>query len=96
MPKFGEFSSARLKPTWEDTSKPAKDANGWKRGQRGFGGDWSDGEREFMRTANPAADDKAYGRRGDRPNGQQVVMTKSRDPGTITNDDDKGYRGVDE
>jgi hypothetical protein len=49
-----------------------------------------------MRTANPAADDKAYGRRGDRPNGQQVVMTKSRDPGTITNDDDKGYRGVDE
>jgi hypothetical protein len=93
MPKFGEFSSARLKPTWEDTSKPAKDATGWKRGQVQK---WTDGESEFMRSADPAFDNIAYGRRGDRPNGQQVVMTKSRDPGTITNDSDKGYRGVDE
>jgi hypothetical protein len=93
MPKFGEFSSARLKPTWEDTSKPAKDATGWKRGQVQK---WTDGESEFMRTADPKADDFMYGRRGDRPNGQQVVMTKSGDPGTFTNDSDKGYRGVDE
>jgi hypothetical protein len=89
---WGEYNSATLKPIWEDTSKPGKDATGWKRGGRS----WEDGEAKFMRDGNPAASDMMYGRRGDRPNGQQVVQTKSRDPGTITNDDDKGYRGVDE
>jgi hypothetical protein len=86
----------KLRPQWESKTKAGNDNTGWKRGQRGFGGDWSDGERAFMRDGNPAASDMMYGRRGDRPNGQQVVQTKSRNPGTITNDDDKGYRGVDE
>ena len=57
MPKFGEFNSARLKPTWEDTSRPARDATGWKRGGRS----WNDGESKFMRTANPKADREFYG-----------------------------------
>lgn len=57
MAKFGEFNSARLKPTWEDTSKPGNDKTGWKRGGRS----WEDGESKFMRSADPAFDKIAYG-----------------------------------
>lgn len=85
MPKFGEFSSARLKPTWEDTSKPAKDATGWKRGGRS----WNDGESFFMKSANPKADHVMYGKyRGDkRPDG-------GTSPGDLT-DRFKGSKGID-
>jgi hypothetical protein len=88
--KYGEFNSAQLKPTWEDTSKPGKDSTGWKRGGRS----WEDGESFFMKSADPAFDDVAYGRRGDRPNGQQVVQTKNRFPSDLA-DHFKGSKGVD-
>jgi hypothetical protein len=90
--RYGESSYPTITPS---KTRRGSDADGWKRGVKGFA-EWQDGEEAFMRDGNPAASDMMYGRRGDRPNGQQVVMTKTRDPGTITNDDDKGYRGVDE
>jgi hypothetical protein len=98
MAKFGEFNSARLKPTWESKTKAGNDATGWKRGQRGFGGDWSDGERAFMKTANPKADREFFGPTTNqgRRDGAMRVMTNAADPGTMKNDGDKGYRGVDE
>jgi hypothetical protein len=64
MAKFGEFSCARLKPTWEDTSAASRDHDGDKlrtdRGARGFGRA-TDGEAFFMKSADPAFDKIAYG-----------------------------------
>ncbi|MFY9837672.1 MAG: hypothetical protein WAK55_14640 [Xanthobacteraceae bacterium] len=87
--KYGEFISAKLKPTWEDTSKAGDDKTGWKRGGRS----WEDGESKFMRSYDRAADAKAYG--PSRPNGPWRTASHLRDPGTITNDGDKGYKGID-
>jgi hypothetical protein len=90
----------KLRPRWDYCNdKPGRDSDGDKLStDRGYRGDSpiTREERLFQKTYDAKADDFAYGRRGDRPNGQQVVQTKKRDPGTITNDGDKGYRGVDE
>jgi hypothetical protein len=86
----------KLPTQWTSKTKAGDDATGWKRGARGYDGLWDKDSRDFIGDKNPAASDLMYGRRGDRPNGQQRVQTGSRDPGYIINDGDKGYRGVDE
>ena len=85
----------KLKPTWDYANdKAGKDAGGWKRGAIGIDGLWDKDSRDFIGDKNPAASDMMYGRRGDRPNGQQRVQTKSRDPGYLV-DHGKGAKGVD-
>jgi hypothetical protein len=99
MPKFGEFSSARLKPTWDDnTSAPAKDSTGWKRGAVGIDGAFDADGRDFCRTASRKADSFIYGPTTSqkRRDGAMKVLTDASDPGTIINGGDKGCRGVDE
>jgi len=92
----------QIKPTWKDRSKPANDKTGWKRGARGIDGAFDADGRDFMRTADPAADKYMYGPQHGfpRPDGAQAVRSKSKDPGTITNrsdsGDSRGYDGVDE
>jgi len=92
--KYGEFISAKLTPQWDSKTKAGKDAGGWKRGAVGIDGLWDKDSRDFIGDKNPAASDMMYGRRGDRPNGQQRVQTKSRDPGYLV-DHGKGAKGVD-
>jgi hypothetical protein len=82
MAKFGEFNSARLKPTWESETKPANDKSGWKRGARGIDGAFDADGRDFMRTANPAADREIYGpttNQGRRDGAQRVTFNAARD-----------------
>jgi hypothetical protein len=95
--KYGDYSCAKLKPTWKSRTKPAKDADGDKLStDRGYRGDdpITAEERIFQKSYDPAFDDVAYGKRGDRPNGQQIVQTKTRDPGDLV-DHGKSAKGVD-
>jgi hypothetical protein len=90
---FGEFNSARLKPTWESKTKAGDDKSGWQRGGR----EWTDGEAAFMKTFDREADDFMYGKsvRNRRPDGaQRVTFNAARDPGKI-HDHGKGAVGVD-
>jgi hypothetical protein len=92
----------KLKPTWDDTSKPGNDRNGYKRGFRGVDNESGPDTKVFMKTFDRKADDFMYGKsiRNVRPDGAQRVMTSSADPGTITNRKNNGtsagYDGVDE
>jgi len=80
----------KLTPTWESKTKPAKDASGWQRGEKGFARCAADAE--YMKTFDPAADKKAYGTV--RPNGAQKVMTRSAFPANLR-DTFTGSYGVD-
>jgi hypothetical protein len=95
MPKFGEFSSARLKPTW-DTSKAGNDKTGFKRGAVGCDGLLDADGALFMKTFDPKADREFYGPTTNqgRRDGAMRVMTNAADPGTIR-DGGKGAKGVD-
>ena len=91
----------KVKPTWNDSSKPGNDKTGWKRGYRGI--DRNEDCSEFFRTFDPKAHAKIYGPtvRAPRTDGAQTVMVNvGKDPGTITNRSNSGtssgYDGVDE
>jgi hypothetical protein len=94
---FGERNYP-YKITWKDTSKPGRDAGGFKRGAIGCDGLLDADGGDFMRTASPEMDKYIFGPTTSqkRRDGAMRVMTNAADPGTITNDGDKGYRGVDE
>ena len=85
----------KLKPTWDYANdKAGEDAGGWKRGAIGIDGLYDADGRDFIGDKNPAASDMMYGKRGDRPNGQQVVQTKNRFPSDLA-DHFKGSKGID-
>jgi hypothetical protein len=101
--KYGEYSCATLKPTW-DVPKRKGDKNGYVRGAIGIDGLLDADGDQFMRTFDPAADKFNYGptyHGGVRRDGSMAVLTNaSKDPGLITNAEDNGtsdgWRGVDE
>jgi hypothetical protein len=88
---YGDFTYPKIKPS---KTKPGNDADGWKRGAVGIDGAFDKDGKDFMKSADPKADSFMYG--PSRPNGPWRTASHLRDPGTITNDDDKCYRGVDE
>jgi hypothetical protein len=80
----------KLRPQWSyENDKPGNDKTGWKRGQVQK---WTDGESEFMRSADPAFDNVAYG--PSRPNGPWRTSSHLRDPGNLV-DHGKGAKGID-
>lgn len=87
----------KLTPKWRDTSKPAKDENGYKRGFRGVDNENNADTKEFMRTFDPAADREHYGPTTNQKRvdgAMRVTGSAANDPGKL-HDDLKGYRGVD-
>jgi len=86
-----------LTPKWKCESKPGRDKDGWRRGAIGQDGAFDKDGRDFMKTFDPEADARIFGRdtRGQRADGAQRVQGGAeRDPG-ILHDDYKGYEGVD-
>ena len=61
MAKWGEYNSAQLKPTWESKTKAGNDKTGWKRGGIGIDGLYDLDGRDYMKTADPAADREFFG-----------------------------------
>jgi len=87
----------KLTPKWDDSGKAGNDKTGWKRGAIGIDGAFDKDGELFMRTFDPEADDKMYGKnvRNRRPDGaQRVTCNASRDIGNL-HDTFKGYSGVD-
>jgi hypothetical protein len=59
MPKFGEFISAKLKPTWKSRTKAAQDTEGYERGLKGSGIGQDDSD--WVGTWDAKADKAIYG-----------------------------------
>jgi hypothetical protein len=56
MPKYGDFVSARVKPQWKSTTKPARDAEGWETGAKGIDGAWDKDSKDWVGTWNEKSD----------------------------------------